>query len=203
MAPPLHFYFDFISPYGYFASLRIEEIAARHGRTVEWHAMLLGISVMKVMGLKPLLQTPLKGDYVRRDVRRHMRRLGLEIARDIDAPVPSPLAMARAFCWVKQHVPAAQGAMAHAVYDAHWRRGLDLATPEDLVAQVSLPVGVDADTLLQALRGDEPATLLRQSVQSALDAGVFGSPTVVVDGEPFWGVDRLPDVDAWLAGGGW
>jgi 2-hydroxychromene-2-carboxylate isomerase len=62
---PLHFYFDFISPFGYFASLRIEALAARHGRLVEWHAMLLGVSVMKVMGLKPLLDTPVKGDYVR------------------------------------------------------------------------------------------------------------------------------------------
>ena len=46
MAAPLHFHFDFISPYGYFASLRIEAIAQRHGRTVEWHAMLLGVSVL-------------------------------------------------------------------------------------------------------------------------------------------------------------
>ena len=38
---PLHFYFDFISPFGYFASLRIEDIARHHGRTVDWHAMLL------------------------------------------------------------------------------------------------------------------------------------------------------------------
>ena len=54
---PLLFYFDFISPFGYFASLRVEALAARHGRTVDWHAMLLGVSVMKVMGLKPLLDT--------------------------------------------------------------------------------------------------------------------------------------------------
>ena len=67
---PLHFYFDFISPFGYFASLRIEDLAARHGRSVEWHAMLLGVAVLKVMGLKSLLDTPLKGDYIRRDAKR-------------------------------------------------------------------------------------------------------------------------------------
>jgi 2-hydroxychromene-2-carboxylate isomerase len=76
---PLNFYFDFISPYGWFASRRVEEIAARHGRTVEWHAMLLGVSVLKVMGLKPLLDTPLKGDYARRDVRRYARKHGLAL----------------------------------------------------------------------------------------------------------------------------
>ena len=79
MTPALKFHFDFISPFGYFASLRIEELAARHGRTVEWHPMLLGVSVMKAMGLKPLLDTPLKGPYTERDVLRYARlHLGLE-----------------------------------------------------------------------------------------------------------------------------
>ena len=68
---PIDFYFDFLSRYGYFASLRIEAIAARHGRSVRWHCMLLGVAVMKVMGLKPLLDTPLKGDYVLRDFARY------------------------------------------------------------------------------------------------------------------------------------
>ena len=66
---PIDFYFDFISLYGYFASLRIEALAARHGRGVNWHGMLLGVAVMKTMGLKPLLETPLKSDYVIRDCR--------------------------------------------------------------------------------------------------------------------------------------
>ena len=77
MAAPLHIHLDFISPYGYFASLRVEALAARHGRTVAWHPMLLGVAVLKVMGLKPLMDTPLKGDYVDRDVRRYAREHGL------------------------------------------------------------------------------------------------------------------------------
>ena len=75
--PPIEFWFDFISPFGWFASLRIDDLAAKHGRTVEWRSMLLGVSVMKVMGLKPLLDTPMKGDYVRRDAARYARRHGL------------------------------------------------------------------------------------------------------------------------------
>src|SRR3954468_11863734 len=105
MAAPLLFYFDFISPYGYFASLRIEELAARHGRTVDWRPMLLGVAVLKVMGLKPLLDTPLKGAYGRRDVRRHARRHGIRLGRDLDASVGTPLPAGRAFCWAKQHHP--------------------------------------------------------------------------------------------------
>jgi 2-hydroxychromene-2-carboxylate isomerase len=51
---PINFYFDFISPFGYFASLRIEELGRRHGREVEWTSMLLGVSVLKVMGIPPV-----------------------------------------------------------------------------------------------------------------------------------------------------
>src|SRR5512141_1698770 len=89
-AAPIDFYFDFLSSYGSFASLRIEAIAARHGRSVRWHCMLLGVAVMKVMGLKPLLETPLKGDYVRRDFARYQRRHGVEMARRLLDPVMAP-----------------------------------------------------------------------------------------------------------------
>ena len=87
---PVDFYFDFLSGYGYVASLRIEAIAARHGRKVDWHCMLLGVAVMKVMGLKPLLETPLKGDYVLRDFARYQRRHGLEMARKVSDPMMDP-----------------------------------------------------------------------------------------------------------------
>ena len=55
MAAPIGFYFDFISPYGWFGAVGIERIAASHGREVDWRPMLLGVAVMQVMGLKPLL----------------------------------------------------------------------------------------------------------------------------------------------------
>ena len=64
----LEFYFDFLSPFGYLASLRVDELAQAHGYKARWRSMLLGVSVLKVMGMKPLPQTPLKGPYLRRDL---------------------------------------------------------------------------------------------------------------------------------------
>ena len=148
MPAPLGFYFDFISPYGYFASLRIEELAARHGRTVDWQPMLLGVAVLKVMGLKPLLDTPLKGEYVRRDVHRYARRHGVPLRRDLNASVGNPLPPARAFCWVKQQHPALQAPMAHALYHAFWAEGRDLSTPE-AVASIALPPVIDQAALAE------------------------------------------------------
>ena len=95
------FYFDFISPFGYFASLRIDDLAARHGRGADWNIILLGVSVMKVMGLKPLMETPLKADYIRREVPRYARRHGIAIGRELGGPMANPLASARAFTWIK------------------------------------------------------------------------------------------------------
>ncbi|MEO5672855.1 MAG: 2-hydroxychromene-2-carboxylate isomerase [Ramlibacter sp.] len=200
--PPLHFYFDFISPYGYFASLRIEELAARHARTVEWHSMLLGVSVMKVMGLKPLLDTPLKGDYVKRDVNRYIRKHGLQLKRGVDDPMMDPRPAGRAFHWVKQQRPEWAAPMAHALYRATWMEGRNLSTAAD-VAAIQLPPAIDAEWLRAGVESDEAGRLLRAAVDASLKAGIFGSPTVVVDGEPFWGVERLADVDEWLACGGW
>jgi len=201
MAGTIRFHFDFISPYGYFASLRIEALAQRHGRTVEWCPMLLGVSVLKVMGLKPLLDTPLKGDYIRHDVRRHARRDGVPLGRDLDAPVMNPLPTARALCWAKRHHPASQAALVHAIYAACWGEGRDLSTPQDL-ASLSVP-GLAGEELAAAAAGEEAAQLLRDAVQASLAAGIFGSPTFEVDGELFWGVDRLGDLDDWLTSGGW
>ena len=60
-AAPIDFYFDFSSPYGYLAAEKIDELAARYGRSVLWHPILLGVT-FKATGLVPLTVIPLKGD---------------------------------------------------------------------------------------------------------------------------------------------
>jgi len=199
---PIDFYFDFISGYGYLASLRIEAMAARHGRRVDWHCMLLGVAVMKVMGLKPLLETPLKGDYVRRDFARYRRRHALTLARELDDPVMDPRPAARAFCWVKRQHPGREAPFAHALFDRYWRLGRDLSNVDELAA-LAAPLGLDETALRDGVGGDESRNDLRQSVAASLERGVFGSPFVIVDGEPFWGSDRLEQLDEWLQRGGW
>lgn len=196
MTPPLHLHLDFISPYGYFASLRVEALAARHGRAVAWHPMLLGVAVLKVMGLKPLMETPLKGDYVERDVRRYAREHGVSMQRQPRDAVMNPLACGRALAWVNRHQPERAGEVVHAIYRAYWGEGRDLSTPVSLEPVVG-------ETVARAAAGEEAAALLRAEVDASLAAGVFGSPTLIVDGEPFWGVDKLEQAERWLARGGW
>jgi 2-hydroxychromene-2-carboxylate isomerase len=200
--PPIEFWFDFISPFGWFASLRIDEVAARHGRTVDWRSMLLGVSVIKVMGLKPLLDTPMKGDYVRRDAARYARRHGLTFLGADAVPPISPLAPARAFQWVKAHHPAVHKAFAADLYRAYWSEARDIADPA-VIGGIGAAHGVDPTAFAAVVEGEVARERLRAEVAASLDRGVFGSPFIIVDGEPFWAVEKMEVLEEWLARGGW
>ncbi len=202
MPGPIHFYFDFISPFGYFAALRIDDLAARHGRAAEWHAMLLGVSVLKTMGLKPVAETPLKGPYLHRDARRYARHHGLTLARPLEDKPMNPLAAARAFHWFKAHHPERHKAIARDLYAAYWRDAADISQA-GAILDIAQRHGLERGAVAAGIAGDEARDLLRNSVAASLGLGVFGSPFFIVDGEPFWGTEKLELLDRWLASGGW
>ena len=202
MTAPLHFWFDFISPFGYFASLRIDALAARHGRTVQWHPLLLGVTVLKVMGLKPVMDTPLKGDYAARQVARYARHHGLHLARELRAAPMNPLPAGRVMAWLRHHAPDQAVPFAQAALQAYWAEARALDQPAELQAAAAR-AGLAPSLVETALADPAAATLLRTEVDAAVAQGVFGSPFVIADGEPFFGVDNLELLDHWLASGGW
>jgi 2-hydroxychromene-2-carboxylate isomerase len=201
MSASIDFYFDFSSPYGYLASEKVEAMAARHGRSVDWHPVLLGI-IFKQTGAAPLTMIPLKGDYSRRDMPRSARFHGVSDFRmPSKFPIPSQ-APARIVLWQKQRDAALAATVVHALYRAFFVDDVDISMPENAVA-VAAKCGVDAAAARAAI--DDPAVkdALRQANDEAIARGVFGSPFVIVDGEPFWGIDRFDQVERWLATGGW
>lgn len=200
MPAPLEFYFDFSSPYGYFASTRIDDIGARHGREVAWRPFLLGIA-FKTTGQVPLVQQPIRGDYHRHDFARSARRLGLPFRMPEAFPFLS-LAAARAYYWLLDTDPGKAKALARTVYHAAFGEGRSV-TPAETVADLVEPLGIDRAALLAAVDDPVIKKRLKSETEAAIARGVFGSPFVFVDGEPFWGSDRLEQVDAWLAAGGW
>ena len=200
MPAPLEFYFDFSSPYGYFASTRIDELAARHGRQVIWRPFLLGIA-FKVTGQAPLVQQPIRGDYHRHDFPRSARRLKLPFVLPDNFPFLS-LAAARAYYWLLDTDPGKAKALARAVYHAAFGEGRNV-TPAETVAVIAEPLGIGRTELLAAVNDPVIKERLKLETDTAIARGVFGSPFVFVDGEPFWGSDRLDQVEEWLATGGW
>ena len=196
----IEFWFDFSSPYGYLASQKIEALAAKHGRAVDWHPMLLG-AAFKQSGMAPLTQIPLKGDYSKRDFQRSARFHGIaDFNMPANFPIPSQAA-ARIVLWTKARDPALAVKAIKALYRAYFVDGVDISNP-DVAADVAAKAGVDRAGARAAI--DDPAIkdALKREVDGAIARGVFGSPFVFVDGEPFWGLDRFDQIERWLATGG-
>jgi len=199
MAAPIDFYFDFSSPYGYLGAEKIEALAAKYGRAVDWHPVLLGV-IFKETGGAPLTTLPIKGDYSKRDFQRSARFLGVPYRAPSKFPIASQ-APARIVLWLKHRDPALAARVAKALYRAYFVDDVDISDP-DRAAAVAEKEGADAAAARSAV--DDPAVKdeLKADVAQALARGVFGSPYVIVDGEPFWGVDRFEQLERWLATGG-
>jgi 2-hydroxychromene-2-carboxylate isomerase len=199
MAQPIEFFFDFSSPYGYLASRKIDEIGARHGREVIWKPVLLG-AVFKVTGGQPLVSIPMKSDYVARDFVRIAKLLGVDFKMPEKLPFSSIHAV-RAFSWMEGRDPKGARDLAQHLYNKAFS-GHDIASAQ-AVASAAAEIGIDSAALLAGIESQEVKDRTRAETDSAIARGVFGSPYILVDGEPFWGADRLDQVETWLATGGW
>lgn len=196
--PPIDFWFDFSSPYSYIASEWIEAVAARHGRTVRWHAILLG-ATMQAAELKPPVAYPLKREYSIADFARSARFEGVPYQLPPAFPIPTQNA-ARVFWWLAAQDEARASAWAHAGLRAYFTRGValnDAAALRGLCAEA----GLDAAAAEAAWNDPVWKDRLKQENDAAIAAGIFGAPAVVIDGELFWGNDRKPQVERWLATG--
>jgi 2-hydroxychromene-2-carboxylate isomerase len=199
MPNPIEFFLDFSSPYGYFASTRISGLAAKHGRTVVWRPILLG-AVFKVTGGAPLPSLPLKGDYSVRDMTRSARYHDIPYKMPSVFPIPTQ-APGRIVYWVEGTTPDKVEAAVLALYRAYFVDDQDISKPETAAAAVA-KADLDPAQALAATNDPSIKERLKNETQAAIERGVFGSPYVVVDGEPFWGMDRFDQVERWLARGG-
>jgi len=200
MANPVEFYFDFSSPYGYFASEKINSLAAKHNRSVAWKPVLLGI-IFKTTGMAPLPTIPIKGDYAVRDFPRSARYYGLSFRHPDNFPI-SGVAASRAFYWLDGRDPAAAQKLAQALYRAFFVDNVDISNADNVIS-VAGKLGLAAAEVQAGMNDAAVKERLRAEVADAQTKGVFGSPYFILDGEPFWGSDRMDQVDRWLATGGW
>jgi 2-hydroxychromene-2-carboxylate isomerase len=192
---PIEFWFDFSSPYAYFAAETLDDRLSGLGRRILWRPFLLG-AAFRITGMSSLTHTPLRGDYARRDWARISKWLGIPFVLPPHHPFRSQNA-ARAFYWLEEHSAEASVPFAKRVFESHFREGRDITGKEaclDLLPEFSDRLGVWLDTA-------EARDMLRSRTDEAVSKGVFGSPFFIVDGEPFWGWDRLPFVERLLRQG--
>jgi 2-hydroxychromene-2-carboxylate isomerase len=199
---PIDFFFDPISPYGYLASTQIEALAARHGRAVDWRPVLLSVTVLQIMGLKPVPLTPLKGEYSRDDKHRLASLLGVPLVEHGLGGAVSPIKSLRLFMALKSRDPALAARYAQRLCTAHWAESQDIGDVGVLL-RVAESVGVAAAEVHDALHDEAVKDALRTAVDDAVALGVFGVPTFRVDDQLIWGVDRLWMLEHWLEAGAW
>jgi 2-hydroxychromene-2-carboxylate isomerase len=199
MSEPIDFWFDFSSPYSYLAGELIDDLAAKYGRTVRWHPIMLG-AVFKVTGAQPLTSVPLKGVYSKRDFHRSARFLGVTYRFPSKFPQVTLMA-ARAFYWLYDQDSAKAHAFARAVFRALWADDRDVADAA-VIADIAGKLGIDCRQLEAAVATPEIKERLKQETEAGIAKGMFGAPYIMVDGEPFMGADRLPQIEKWLQTGG-
>ncbi len=196
MACRIDFHFDFSSPYGFLAAMKIDEVARKTSCRVIWRPFLLG-AVYKTVGQSPL-EHPLKRRYmIEVDVPRIGRREGLDIKVPAGFPEHS-LPAARAFYRIEAQVPDKAPEFAKAAYRKYWLEGRSTADI-GVAVEVAETFGFDRDSISAGMQDPTIKLKLTRENEQAIASGVFGSPFFIVDGEPFWGSDRLVDVAERLA----
>ncbi|WOH53354.1 2-hydroxychromene-2-carboxylate isomerase [Bradyrhizobium sp. sBnM-33] len=190
----IDFYFDFLSPYGYLASTRIDALAKRHDCSVRWNPFRIGVAVVKVMGLRPNMETPLKAPYIERDIARLAAVLGVPLD---PVEMKNPLPPAQLFYAAP---PEIAGSLAKAIFRGQWSERRDMSEEANLI-EIAKPFGMSEAEVRVAIRSPETRRLLKDVTEKAISRGVFGSPTFAIGKELFWGVDRMWLLDHYLSRG--
>ncbi len=201
MPKAIDFYFDFSSPYAYFAAQKIDDVAMEFGgRDVEWRPFLLGVAMQSTKN-QPLAHQPMKGEYCTADWDRLARFMKVPWQLPEKFPIAS-LAPARAYYWIYDQDKALAKDFAKACFSAYFSGGSDITKPP-VVGEIGGALGIDAAELEAAIADNAIKERLKDETLTAIQAGVFGSPFFIVDDEKFWGSDRIWMIKRWLKTGGW
>ena len=184
----IEFWFDFGSPASYLAWFQLPKIAAARGATIDWRPMLLG-GVFQAANNRSPVEIPAKGKWMLEDLPRWAARYGAPYARNPNFPI-NTLTLMRGAVGMQMRGEADFLKYAEAIFPAMWQHGRNMGDPA-VVAKVLTEAGFDP-AAFQAMVAD-PAVKdkLKAVTQEATGRGVFGAPTVFVDGEMHFGQDRL------------
>lgn len=200
MARQLDFYFDCSSPWTYLAFHAIQPLAADLGAEIAWRPILVGgvfNAVNQTVYDSRARPNPRKQSYMRKDLADWARLYGLAIVFPPKVfPVNSVKCMRGAFVALDEGklVPYATAA-----FEAYWGDDRDLST-DDVLADIAAAAGLDRQHFFARIDSDACKSRLRANTDELIARGGFGSPTIFVGDDMFFGNDRLPLIKAALAG---
>ena len=192
----IDFYFDFTSPYGYFASTQVNVLAQKYGYQVDWHPYV-GEEFKPTNSGTGLSQIPAKLSYQKRDQVRTAQFHGIAF-KEPSAPLLDARYAARAVMWTETKFGESKGIeLAQAIFHAYYVDDKNISDQQTL-ASISQSIGLSSDDILAGIGNANTREQLRAEIDLATAKGVFGSPFFLLDGEPFWGFDRLNQLEAAL-----
>ncbi len=191
MSKTLEFYFDFASPTAYLAHKKLGQLSNQYDLVVEYKPMLLG-GVFKATGNTSPVAIPAKGKYMLgHDLPRFAKRYQVTLNVNPHFPINSLNLMRAAIAAQRL---GCSDAYTNAIFDAMWVDGKNLGDPE-VVAEVLGSAGLDADALLTLSQNPDVKAELVSGTEAAVERGVFGAPTLFMDGAMYFGQDRLDFVE--------
>jgi 2-hydroxychromene-2-carboxylate isomerase len=195
--PTIDYYYAPISGFAYLGEKRLVEIARRAGASIAFHPVDIVAVFAASETVPPFRQSPARLAYRLHDLKRQADRLGLPINPKpkywpVPAALPAKLILSAERLGIDPHL------ISFAMLEAIYAREMDLSDP-DTVAGIVRELPVDGDALLAEAATQAADERFSAATQSAIETGVFGSPTYLLDGEVFFGQDRL-DMLAWRLG---
>lgn len=188
------FYLDFISPYAYLAFETLPEALMGHSYTVTYKPVLFA-ALLKHHGQLGPAEIPSKREWTYRQVQWLAQKH--QVVLDMPATHPfNSLALLRlAVASQAQGLPNRY--VCERIFHHVWQGGAEAADAERLAALTAqlAPARTGQDAAVKAQ--------LQAHTDEAIAQGVFGVPTMEVDGKLFWGLDALPTLQAYLAGDPW
>lgn len=197
MKAPIILWFDFASPYAYFAMDDAERLAAEHGREIEWRPILVW-AVLKAQSIPAPMDPPAKRAYFDADIARSALFHSARYRAPIKFPLSSHLA-ARLYYTLADEDRDRARALGRDLLSAYFADNIDISKPAALTA-IAQRHGLSAEAAETALEAGIGRRRLAEAIDGAVAAGVCGSPWFHLDGEAFFGADRLPQI-AWRLSG--
>jgi 2-hydroxychromene-2-carboxylate isomerase len=188
MKQTVEFYFDVGSPAAYLAWTQMLRLAAETGAGIDYKPMLLG-GVFQATGNKSPMEVPAKGRYVMSDLQRFAQRYQVPFSQNPFFPV-NTLTLMRMATGVQMQDSSRLAAFVDPVYRAIWVEARNMNEPAT-VAAVLEAAGFDASAITALAAEPQVKERLKAITQDAVARGVFGAPTFFVNGQMYWGQDRL------------
>ena len=184
------YYMTAVSPWTYFGHERLVALCAKHSATIEMKPVDLGRIFPDSGGLPLKQRAPQRQAYRLVELARWKALLDMPFNAQPKFAGSGPELSSLWMFAAQEHDMRGAIDFAGAVMRARWAEERDIADPATLAACVT-EVGLPAATIATRAGAPEIAARYDAATQEAIDRQVFGTPWYIVDGEPFWGQDRL------------